>query len=203
MPASYPEKAMSETEVKHLAEKYMRARSESDYDTWKTLMEPMHPGDNMLFKGNFMGYGGHDIRFKIEAVVGRNVKIEWRYKAHDRTKLSWLQITSSGYIKYSAFNFEHPVSTSFSRLRSLVHENEETRARDILKLREANIPVFDFDVAGTKKSRIESVEKILNWLKEHGASHDTSEPKVFLPQEELDNLIMDAEKMISLARKRL
>lgn len=200
-PASYPDRVMTEKDVQALAEQYIAIWEKEDFDTWTGLLSPMHPGDAKLTKSRFMGHISNIKFMKIEEIAGRNVKVKVYYKSgHDPEY--WLQITSSGYIKYTPLAFRHPM-LSIQRLHLLLHEESSMRNTGYTVLTTAAIPSFGYNRNDSSSdNRKEITSKIMAWIREHGATHDAGEPKVFLPQEAFTECLYDAERNIEYTSRR-
>lgn len=184
-PTDYPDKEMTKADAEHIVEQYIDAWKKNDFVAWKVLLSPMHPGDPKLARSYFQGVQKRNDRIKILATKGLNVKVQVTNTKGTETE-GWIQLHSSGHIKYTPFVFRHPVNSALLYLPQLVHKS--FRHSSFQRIRELNIPTFDYDVDADIKNWDSNTKRILDWLRENGATYDVSEPKVFFPEEKLESL---------------
>ena len=153
---------MSEKEVRALAEQYIEAIEDEDFEAWKALLTPMHPGDESLAETGFNMSTRNINGMSIRDIQGRNVNIQLRYKSGGQSD-GWLQITPSGHIKYTPLKFRHPIA-SLQSISFLLRTREDLRRTGQSMLQTAGIPLFGYKVTGKKNDWEDAVEKIMEWL---------------------------------------
>lgn len=201
-PASYPDKPMSSDEIRSLAKQYIKAFEDEDYETWKALLSPMHPGAALLKADSFKRRTSQFKEFRILGIDGYHVKLKIKYESGLQTE-GWLLLHSSGHIKYTPSAFRHPVAVACLQLSFLLDENASMRNRATGLLKRCKIPLYEYDADAPSSNWTRNAKKILKWLEDNGTSLDPSEPRVFLPQEAMDNLIEQSEQKLQNAIRYL
>lgn len=191
--SSYPDKELSKKEVKELVNQYIEAVKKQDFDAWVSLLSPMHPNHEHWNKGSFEIKTRFLDDIDIEEIDGLNVVLEVEF-GH-RKQLGYLQIHSSGYIKYTPIVFRHPVSQGFEGLDFLLCSDVERFSQlGIATLKSAGVPLFGFDPKSSVSANAGSVKEILNWLMIHGREYDVTEPKVHISPPEFEALVDDLKQ---------
>jgi len=197
-PTSYPAKEMMEQDVEAIAKAYIRSFEDKDFNDWVQLLSPMNPNASELTEKRF-NYPAHNIkRMKIEEIDGLDVRISMRYQNNHEVD-GWLQIHSSGHIKYGTCVIRHPVQGAIQSLRLLLAEDDSWHNTGIHALKKAQIPLCGYEDDESKKKQVDAVDRILDWLVENGADHDPTEPKVAMPSSQFKKCIRDARRSISNA----
>jgi hypothetical protein len=186
--ASFPDEKLSEQKIRNLAQTYIKAMEHKDFEAWKELLSPMHPGHPDLNTENFTSHTHRVSSIQIENIEGQNVRLSIQ-RDTGRKATGYLIIHASGHIKYTPFVFKHPVRTAAQALAPLVSDNYSFRNTSVHVLKEAKVPLFGYDLDAPGDQQKEEARKILNWLRENGATHDTTEPKVKMSDEELQECI--------------
>ena len=195
-PTSYPDKEMTAQEVKSIIKAYIRALEKKDFNAWSQLLSPMHPGASELNEIRF-NYPAHNIKsMKIKDIDGLNARISVEYK-NQRSVNGWLQIHSSGYIKYEPCIIRHPVKKASQSLTLLLSEDQSLRKAGVYALEQAKVPLCGYETNASKEDRKGVANRILDWLAENGADHDSTEPNVLIPLTEFRQCIRDARSSIS------
>ncbi len=200
-PSDYPAVTMSEKEVRALAEQYIDAIDDEDFEAWKALLAPMHPGDSSLTETGFKTSVSRFNGVHILDVEDRNVNLRVRYKSSGSIE-SWLQITESGHIKYTPLQFPHPITRALQGVPFLLRNRKDLRTTGMSYLRDAGVPLFNYDLNGDRNDREDAVEKIMEWIEANGATHDHTLPKVYYPEDALNELIELAERGIENVDRR-
>jgi hypothetical protein len=176
--------------MERIARQYIQAWEEHEVEAWRATMSPMHPGSSKLSRDRFQSAGAQYRSIEIIATDGNNVKVQ-AISAKGNSSEGWIQLHSSGHIKYTPFVFKHPVYIALVRLPHLI--SQDSNKDGAQRILETEVPLFEYDVDGDMNNWEENTEKILNWIRKHGAAHDVSEPMIFLPKEKLDQMIRWAE----------
>lgn len=192
-PANYPERMMTERDIRDLANRYAQVWRDNDFDTWSELLYPMHVGRAELEPGWF-DRTAKTIKFlKIAAVSGRNVKMRVTYEKKDETE-GWLQISPSGHIKYTPVIFEHPFKRACSSLAMMGSPFPHLREPSMENLEEMNVPVGSFNP--NSKNNDAAINKIHHWLAEERSRFDVSEPRIALPEKDALAALEKARNMM-------
>jgi len=133
---------------------------------------------------------------KVEKIVGLNARISIEYENQRRVN-GWLQIHPSGYIKYEPCIIQHPGKRASQSLTLLLSEDQSLRKAGIHALEQAKVPLCGYEANASKEDRMDVANRILDWLAENGAAHDSTEPKVAIPMTEFRKCIRDARSGIS------
>jgi len=194
-PASYPPAAMSEDEVRALAQRFMAIWADSDLEAWQELMRPMYPTSNLLIKDFFDPIAERIERIELMEIRDRNVRLEIESESGG-TRTGWLMITPSGHVKYSPFRFTHPLVRMPDAVSYLVSSREDLRITGQAWLKNDKIPLIDYDI-NNPDTWEQSALQVLDWVRENGAHHDASDPRLFIPEEGLQELIAEAEEKLN------
>ena len=184
---------LTEKDVEKIAELYVKAWEERDYQLYFQLLAPMY-SERLLKEDEFKRHSESIKSMDIVRVAGLNVQIKINLPQSGKTG-GWLQILPSGQIKYLPTYFEHPVKIMFlstSHLLNLTRADErskKTRYYAYRRLKGRNIPLFGYTTDASQHDRKKSAEKILDWLIENGDTWDSTEPKVFLPEKQFKELV--------------
>jgi uncharacterized short protein YbdD (DUF466 family) len=196
-PMDYPDKEMTDQEIRSIVQQYSDAWEADDYETWKSLMTPMHPGSPALTKARFQAQQTKLKDISIQEIDGRNIKVKLRYKeGSDRE--GWIQFHSSGHIKYTPLTFQHPVAFTLLNLPRLVHKEENLRTLGYNSFKWTKVPLFDYAPDRDEQENYESVKQILEWIRENGGDYDTTRPKISIPPEQLEEDLKNAETQINM-----
>lgn len=196
-PEDYPQKELTESEIRAVAEQYVEAFMNNDHAAFQDLLRPMHPGDQALDNHMFHYYHHGLSSMKIEAVSGNYVELTLRSKESGNKRSEWLMFSPSGHIKYSPYLFPHPLARCLRyNLRNLMHEETRQRKYAASVLKRASVPIFKYDPEASFGAREQEVFLILDWLKESGREYDTSEPRVAMPRQMFDEGFSMSERYI-------
>lgn len=188
-PSGYPDKDLSEEDVKNLVKRYIKAVDRKDYETWLALLSPMHPGDDDLEERCFLSKANRIDSIDIKEIDGLNVVLEVEEERFGRTSKKYLQVHSSGHIKYTPLVFKHPVSDAFVHILVLTHEDVTLRNTGVNFLKENNIPLFGYEATGPSDEYLRSASKVFDWLVENGRDFDSTEPKVKISEAEFTEVM--------------
>jgi hypothetical protein len=180
-----------------LVENYANALKKNDYASWRDLLEPLHYGNRHLREDYFNLYQVSDVN--IKSVDGHNVYVQMTFKSGGNSQ-GWLQFHPSGTLKYTPLVFKHPVAKALYSLYSLYSRDHSERDEAVRNLREANVPLFGFDTKASNNEKQESIEKIFEWFKENGSTHDVDDPKLNLPKDQFDDLIKNTKVRLLRAK---
>lgn len=195
-PTSYPDKEITEQDVKTIAQAYIRTFKDKDLSAWKQLLAPLHPNASELDEDGF-NYLAHNLkRLKIEEVAGLNVRVSLT-NMNNHSFDEWLQIHPSGYIKYGPCVIRHPVKKAFRSMGYLLAKDVSWRNTGVHALKRADIPLCGYDVNESRVQQVAAIDRILDWLAENGADHDPTEPKVAMPPAQFSKCLRDARRSIS------
>lgn len=194
-PTDYPDKTMTGKDVKALAKQYIEAIEDEDFEAWKALMAPMHPGHASFTESSFKMSIKHINSIHILDIEELNVHMRVRNKRGNPSE-GWLQIHSSGHIKYTPVKFKHPIELALNNVSLLLHKKDEWRRTGVRYLREAKVPLLNYKVEGNQNDWNKSVKQIMEWIEKNGGTHDPTNPKVFFPEEALKEEIELTERRI-------
>ncbi len=195
-PADYPDRHMTEKEIRVLAEQYIEAVEDKDFEAYKALLTPMHPGDPVLTKSTFEQRVDSINSMHILDIEGLCVNMRVRYKRGTQRE-GWLLINQSGHIKYTPLLFTHPIETALQNVSFLLRNRRDLRQTGVSYLSKTKIPMFSYDTNGKRNDWEDSVEQIMEWIEENGGIHDITEPRVFYPEDALKEQITQAEMRIA------
>ena len=188
-------KKLSEEEVRAIAEQYIKAWEERDYQLWAKLVGPMQErvhGES-LWKQQYE----EGALLEIEDIDRLNVQLNVKTKG-GAWREGWLQMLPDGRIKYTPLLFQHPLFISF-RFGLILYldvdeeSNTGTKRSAIDYFRNNDIPLFGYKLDESVHRRKRSAKKILDWMIEEGATWDATDPKVPLPEEQFKALIEECK----------
>lgn len=193
--AELPARKMTKSRVTQLASQYIAAVQAHDFEAWRELLSPMHLNAPELDEELFLETIQPIQSLRLGEIDGLNVEI--KIKDHlDRTRLTSLQIHSSGQIKYTPLLFQHPVRKACNLLKTLLFDtvslfgantNEALRFETAQALVTMGIPLCGYDPLNPSiDERRAAAREILRWLEENGKAYDNSAPKVHIPLHEFD-----------------
>jgi len=195
--------APSKSEVRKLADQYIRAVKNQDVAAWNELLAPLHSDDLERNKENFLEQTETIKSLSIETIDGLNVVLRIQY-LFGLSGTGSLQIGPAGGIKYTPLCFQHPLYAVCTELELLLDDqmslfgassSSVSRMETASRLESQGIPLFDYDpFAPTTAERRAAARKILEWLQENGAQYDTAHPELFLPPQEFNSLIERLQK---------
>jgi hypothetical protein len=193
-PSGYPDKEMTDKDVKALVKQYIKAVEREDFEAWKELLAPMHSGDEYLDKDRFMSAASKTRSIDIDDIDGRNVVLEIVSASNGRKRIGYLQIDSSGHIKYTPFVFIHPIHRAFNYIGLLEMDDVTWRNTGVTFIKKMDIPLFGYDAQSSKEEYSAATSKILDWLTKNGQLYDTSDPKIYISQREFNECVDQAVK---------
>ncbi len=191
-------KELSKKQVKEIAEKYIEAILDKDYAAWTRLMAStaeVSERDFMVFYNQVLdgretwlpGVYSELKRIKISEIEGSAVSLEFQSKDPHNSK-GCLLILPDGKIKYDAIYVRHPIVMAKLCFGDLYYIRP-FRATGIRYERSSSgliktgIPLLGWDVNASASDQFKSLDKIRVWLQENCNKWDSSEPKLFLPEE--------------------
>ena len=187
-------KTLSEDDVRAVAERYIKAWKERDYQLWTRLVGPRDtrlPSESR-FKENRPG-----LSLAIDRIEGLNVKFVLESDNIDRRE-GWLQLLPNGQIKYTPIYYPHPLLDAFHRATLLSQGNLDLRSNAVSRFKQLGIPLFDYRADASEYRRRRGLNKIYEWLYEEGKTWDATEPEVFIPEEQFLELIEEYKGYISV-----
>jgi hypothetical protein len=189
---------MTKRQINNLAERYISAIEEHDFEAWSELLSPLHPEGAELDETAFLKRTETIKSLSFDIIDGHNVTLQIKYISGGRS-LGTLQIHPSGYIKYTPLFVKHPLYAVCEKLEVLLDDRDTffgstsspaSREAAASALEEMSIPLFNYDpLAPTKEERREAAKKTLEWLQKNGPTYDSDEPNVCLPPEEFTALM--------------
>ena len=182
---------LTEQDVKALAERYVDAWEEKDFEAWLSLVEPLHYGDKRLSEGEFRRHAIDRVR--ILDVDGLNVLVELYYE-HGRWARGWLQFHSSSTLKYTPLLFQHPVVQSLKAFAYLYSSGSYPAV--IQMLTTADVPLCGYELGASEDEKQEAIEQIFEWIEENGAAHDVGTPKILIPDEQFEELVRKVRERV-------
>lgn len=190
-------KTLSEEEVRAIAEQYIKAWEDRDYQLWEALVIGPMQG-RLPTESHWKQRYKEKVLLEIEEIEGLNVQLNIEIKGSKRRE-GWLQLLSDGRIKYTPLSFPHPLEISFKYgfvlyLDSFGKVNMEIKQRALQDLRNNKIPLFGYELDASLHKRQRSAKKILLWMIEEGETWDATDPKVPLPKKQLKDLIKEYRK---------
>lgn len=192
---------VTKKQVKEIAEKYIEAVMDKDYETWAALMADATDFDKRRFNASYTWRSNSP--YNLTCLV-RLKKIKYKsqeenyvrvlVKQENRESEHWLMFQPDGKIKYDSIFILHPVQVVractgyfWSPLSSKRDASEKQVYSDtLIKMGEMGLPLFGYTPDVSESHRIQSIRKIFDWLQKHGDEWDVSEPKVFYPGEILN-----------------
>ena len=190
---------LSKRKVKEIAEEYVEAIIDQDYEAWSGLMA----NPTGVSEEAFMAYytkparinhpfsywlpTGKLKRLKILSIKESVVQLEFQIK--DRGGISpkgYLLILPDGKIKYDAIHVWHPILWAKLYASYLNHmqpfpsgKRHELYSSGLIS---TGIPLFDFDPNASQSDQRKSLNKIETWMEDNCNEWDSSEPKLFFPK---------------------
>ncbi|MEA2067729.1 MAG: hypothetical protein U9P12_00885 [Verrucomicrobiota bacterium] len=184
---------LTKVEIKEIAEQYADACINQDFKAWQKLSVN---GEHRL-RGDFTRgvTSGRSVKsVRIKEVDEHNIRIQFQWKSGSRVE-GWLQLLPDGKIKYDPIVFAHPIPQAFKHYGIInMIELDDTqfsssRKSSSRKLKETGIPLFGYDPEAPIHDQKKALEAIREWLIEHGAEWDSSEPKLACPKDQLKDCL--------------
>jgi hypothetical protein len=187
-------KKLTERKIDALAERYAAAVEKRDFEAWKALLSPLHPVEAANSRELFLEKADEVESISVKAVEGRTVSLIVEFvDGHEEP--GYLQLHSSGHIKYAPLVFRHPVVKACALVQILLYDYStllgstttlEVRQDTVAQLHKLKIPLCGYDPkAPVAISRREAAENILSWLETYGGSFDSTVPRIPIVPEEL------------------
>lgn len=185
---------LSKDDIKQIVEQYSEACINQSFVKWEKISvngEHRQLGD---FKRAIAWSSGvKNIRMK--KVEGLNILIQYQSKSGYKTE-GWIQLLSSGKIKYDPIVCPHPVIKAFNNfeLARTYGDDSGKRIRELRKmaisdLLQSGIPTYNLRVDSPNSDQFKALDKIAEWLEENGDKWDSSEPQVFCPKEQFKDCL--------------
>lgn len=181
-------------EAKAIAQKYVEALGERDYETYKSLL--LNPGDLSADIFQWQLQPLNLKRVNLKEVVSRDNGYDARYEVvgewtfdetGEKTETAqplWIQIVPDGRIKYDDIFIRHPVKIAMESLSSAIYyaRNREPYP-NAEELMNCGVPLFGYKVDTNESDQINSLKKLRDWLFDEGRKWDATEPKVVPPKD--------------------
>ena len=195
--------ALSETEVRKIAEQYADACIKQNYRSWQALsFNKDRVSREAFLNAVTMGYiitGDNTHCPKTISIMesdGRNVHLQIPLKGGGERR-GWLQLLPDGKIKYDPLICRHPTLLAFLNARipprckcSGRHNSRCTAGSEIFeRLTSIGVPLFGFNPKASIRDQEQALKKINEWLVENGAQWDNSEPKVYYPSQAFQEIV--------------
>ena len=190
-------KPFSKKQVKEVAEKYIEAVMNKDYEAWSGLMADTKDFNEQQFNARYALHP--EPRFYWGEHLFYLKEIRYRKSKNNCAKLTlkkenasyepecWLMLQPDGKIKYDSIFISHPVlvvrscAGCFWSPSGKPNTQRERVCSEALI--ESGVPLFGFTPTSSRLQQSQSVREIFDWLEKNGDEWDTSEPKVFYPGE--------------------
>ncbi len=198
-------KPFSKKQVKEIAEKYIEAVMNKDYEAWAGLMADTKDFDEQRFNARYALHPNP--RFYWGKSLFHLKKIHYRSSENNSAKLTlkrehssyepecWLILQPDGKIKYDSLFIPHPVLVVRTCLGYFWSPDRKRNTQDERvysdTLIETGVPLFDYTPESSRLQQAQSVRKIFDWLEKNGDEWDISEPKVFYPGEIIEFIDYD------------
>lgn len=173
--------ALEKAKIESIAKEYAEACEDNDLETLKPLFHEWN--DDSLSGGNI--YFKYVKRVRVKKIRGNIVRIQVQT---DRSKHDgYIQILSSGKIKYDPIINEHPISRAFfaygqnmSELNSPLLTEERMRSQ-IKRFSPTGIPLFGLNETQARHEMLKSLGNIKEWLLDNGQTWDKTKPPMMCP----------------------
>ncbi len=187
---------LSEDDVEGIAERFIDAILDQNYEAWKKLYFEEDKISQILFEravksgGTGMISPASKIKsIRIKEVEGNNVHLQLKTSSGYKED-GWLQLLPDGKIKYAPVVYPHPIPEAFKhahRTKMVSPDNSQfatSRKRSVRRLEEIGIPLFGFDVGSPINDQLKALDKIFEWLEENGDEWDNLAPKLSCPEKQ-------------------
>lgn len=178
------QKELTEKQAESIAEDYIDAVQDGDYDDWSELI--YNPA--VMTYQFYQRWQESDV--DVEKVYLNktycNVKIR-EERSSGSTVTHWVQILSTREIKYDSFFIDHPIIQAMKACGYLISYGESATRQGSIKtyaskLQFTGIPLFGYDTPNnTPSDRIKALGEIKEWLLTEGKNWDFDEPKIPCP----------------------
>lgn len=196
-----PVKELSKKELRAIGELYIHAWESGNIEKVKAFF--LQP--EKITQSRFNEYKEIIRDFHIDKVGAGYIVLDvdrisskvWfsLYESNMGGKERWLLFTADGKIKYDSILLKHPIQTALISMVVLYDRGEKYKwaavgsdsnrlsEKTYAELKNMGIPMFGLDLSGRPKKIDESLLKMTEWLMEEGDKWDSTEPKVFFPEE--------------------
>ena len=198
-------KPFSKKQVKEIAEKYIEAVMNKDYEAWAGLMADTKDVDEQRFNERYVMHSDFSNYCRLNIIYLK--KIHYRSSKNNCAKLTlkrehssyepecWLLFQPDGKIKYDSIFIAHPVLVVRTCLGYFWTPDRKRDTQDERvysdTLIEIGVPLFGYTADSSRLQQAQSVRKIFDWLEKNGDEWDISEPKVFYPGEIIEFIDYD------------
>jgi len=187
---------LSEDEVEAIAERYIDAILNQNYEIWEKLYFEEDKISQKSFEravksgGTGMISPASKIKsIRIRGVEGNNVHLQLKTPSGYKND-GWLQLLPDGKIKYAPVICPHPIPEAFKhahRIKIVSPDNPQfatSRERSTRRLEEVGIPLFGFDAESPIHDQLKALDNIFEWLEENGSEWDNSGSKLACPEKQ-------------------
>jgi len=196
-----PQKKLSRKKVAELADLYVSAVEDRDFETWRTLLHPLHTDSPLLTRSHFKEEALKIDSLSVKKIDGMTAALEIEYQ-NGREVRGFLQITPSGHIKYTPVVFLHPVRRAAELVQILLNDfvtimgansSAALRTQVVKELDALGVPLLKYDpLASSDIERRTAAREILDWLEVNGETYDNTEPFILIETEEFEQSINKA-----------
>lgn len=180
---------LSKDQVKKIANQYIEACLNKDYDAWKGLFLDVSDVSEADFTTPHIAKIKN---IRIKEVDEYNVRLQIQY-TYGRKEDGWLQLLPDGKIKYGAIVYQHPIPVAFvmqSYTAAYTQDDSLSDYPDLMKdLLKTGIPAFGLNNRMKPYKQLKSLDQIKKWLVENGGNWDRSEPKLACPEDQFKALL--------------
>ncbi|MBN2686380.1 MAG: hypothetical protein JXR40_13950 [Pontiellaceae bacterium] len=152
-------------------------------------------------KGNFLNYK----QIRIDKFVDNGALLEIKSTEGEK-EIGYILITNDGRIKYDSAMRPHPIETAYDTFDRIIYHvqrendgigstafNNDSYTFVYKELVPTKIPLFGLSLDQKSHERQKSIDEIKEWLIKNGAKWDNSEPKLFLPEDYITDVIEPRE----------
>ncbi len=189
---------LKSSDVKDIAEQYVQAIENKDFNKWSSLM--LKTGDlkeeafkEMLDSAKFNSVElvdiektktGYNILLKFDPkVIVKGPSNSTSYISTMSSSSYWVQMLPDGKIKYDIL-IPHPIPFAMS---TCVGATSQLKSKDKTEsgshLQDFGIPLFGYEPNSPVKEQQKSLKKIIEWLLDEGEEWDRTDPQIPCPKE--------------------
>jgi len=195
-----PVKELSKKELRAIGEQYIQAWESGDFEKVKSFF--LH--GQHLTRTRFAECMERIDELDIDKVGDGYIILDFdsnTYWPHltdlpiSNADQRWVLFTTDGKIKYDSILLKHPIEIALKSMLVLYGRGEKYKwaavgsnsnalsERTYTSLKNMGVPMFGLDLSGNPDEIDESLLKMTEWLLEEGDKWDSTEPKVFFPEE--------------------
>ena len=192
------QKNISRRHIIRLVEQYKAAIKNRDFETWRTLLSPVHEGSPLLDQNHFKETCSKIDSISVKEINGLTATLKVKYLDGMEIR-GFLQMTPCGQIKYTPVVFTHPVRRAGILVQRLLNDSVTimganssvtSRVDAVSQLSALKIPLCNYDPrAPSAQDRRMAARNILYWLEKNGETFDSTEPFIPIMPDEFDRYV--------------